>query len=294
MGWHKEFNGSGMPVTAPLFCKPCLANGHQCPAREGEWEPGEPPVCIFCEDGAPCPAMRRAATAHTTQRPSCARPVLRNDSLLSRDALITKRAKGFTTENTSCWRVDQRPRIKKENSILESLVTPTTSLRGSEHSWTDGEPRVAGCAQRDTGQRVGRSQKGEGRAQGAERQGVKVCNFLAKGREMPGTKQAKTFPCKFGPECKTKITERNASGYCAKHFYVGKLKGGTPKTKRTAATPKAQREAAKVAAAGNHNGSERTAATLLVSEQQLDHMFTAWPLEDKVGCVQLWLDRLEG
>jgi hypothetical protein len=38
---------------------------------------------------------------------------------------------------------------------------------------------------------------------------------------------------------------------------------------------------------------ERTAASLVVSEQQLNQMFLGWPLEDKVMCVQMWLDRLE-
>jgi DNA modification methylase len=60
--------------------------------------------------------------------------------------------------------------------ILDSRVTPTTSLAGSEHSRTDGEPRVAGCVQRDTGQRVGRSQKGKGSTQGADRRESQVCN----------------------------------------------------------------------------------------------------------------------
>jgi hypothetical protein len=41
-------------------------------------------------------------------------------------------------------------------------------------------------------------------------------------------------------------------------------------------------------------GLPRAAATLVVTEQQIDHMFTSWPLEDKVMCIQLWLDRLDG
>jgi hypothetical protein len=54
---------------------------------------------------------------------------------------------------------------------IDSPVTPTTNIVGSEHSRTDGEPKVAGCAQRDTGQRGGHSQKGKESAQGAERLG---------------------------------------------------------------------------------------------------------------------------
>ena len=114
---------------------------------------------------------------------------------------------------------------------------------------------------------------------------------------------AKTVPCMFGPDCPTKITARNKSGFCAKHFYVGKLKGGTPKPKRTAATPKLQRAAAKSVAIEWHPeeraridpaAGERTVATLLVSEQQINVMFLGWPLEDKVSCIQGWLDRMEG
>jgi hypothetical protein len=39
---------------------------------------------------------------------------------------------------------------------------------------------------------------------------------------------------------------------------------------------------------------EATAVSLVVSEKQLDEMFLNWPLEDKVGCVQAWLDGREG
>jgi hypothetical protein len=59
-----------MPVTATLFCQPCLKRGHECPAREGSDE------CIFCEDKALCPVMQRAVTAHTHERPASSPPRL--------------------------------------------------------------------------------------------------------------------------------------------------------------------------------------------------------------------------
>lgn len=42
------------------LCKPCLARGHQCEARDvvdGE------PWCIFCMDGVDCPIMQRKTTS---------------------------------------------------------------------------------------------------------------------------------------------------------------------------------------------------------------------------------------
>jgi hypothetical protein len=238
ISWHKEFRGAGMPVTAPLFCKPCLANGHQCPAREGEWEPGEPPVCIFCEDGAPCPVMRRSQTPQYRVNAATVKEDAQRSNQIVRGRL--------------------QPAVERQPLPARLPRQPPTDVN---------KPQTVDTKEKEMGT------------------------------------NAKTVPCKF-TDCPTQVTERNRSGYCAIHFYVGKLKGGTPKTKRAAAIPKLQRMAAKVAVAftgkdylavGNHNGSaERTAATLLVSERQLDHMFIAWPLEDKVSCVQLWLDRMEG
>lgn len=65
----------------------------------------------------------------------------------------------------------------EEGPMRSTPVTPTTSSRGSEHSRKDGEPRSSGCQQRRTGQPVGRSQKGKGRWQEAERRGLKFRKF---------------------------------------------------------------------------------------------------------------------
>lgn len=35
----------------------------------------------------------------------------------------------------------------------------------------------------------------------------------------------------------------------------------------------------------------RAAAMLVITEEQLNQMFLHWPLEDKLQCVQNWLDR---
>ena len=53
--------------------------------------------------------------------------------------------------------------------------------------------------------------------------------------------------------------------------------------------------ARKAAAAAKPNGhaeaaAESGVATLALSERQLVKLFTSWPLEDKVSCVQVWLD----
>ena len=85
------FHGSSMAVSAPLFCKSCLARGHQCAARDGSDE------CIFCEDNTPYPIMRRQATE--PQRISSSTPILRNDALLSPRALEKKRARPATAAN---------------------------------------------------------------------------------------------------------------------------------------------------------------------------------------------------
>ena len=89
--------------------------------------------------------------------------------------------------------------------------------------------------------------------------------------------------------CHAQLNDSNKSGRCAKHWYLPKNLGGptrkTPKRKlqpKTAPNP-AKREVATF--------GDRTAASLIVSEKQIDAMFCGWPLEDKVMCVQAWLDR---
>lgn len=54
-----------------------------------------------------------------------------------------------------------------------------------------------------------------------------------------------------------------------------------PKSAKAAATP------------GLAEIGDRTVATLMVSEKQLDEMFLNWPLEDKISCVQNHLDGME-
>jgi hypothetical protein len=55
---------------------------------------------------------------------------------------------------------------------------------------------------------------------------------------------------------------------------------------------KLQRKAAKPAARSSSNGSSNGAhLSLVVSEQQLDHMFLGWSPEDKLACVQSFLGR---
>jgi hypothetical protein len=66
--------------------------------------------------------------------------------------------------------------------------------------------------------------------------------------------------------------------------------GGQMAKQSKAKQPKLQRTTATSAVDDN---SDRTVATLMVSEKQLDEMFLNWPLEDKVSCIQEFLDRME-
>lgn len=54
MKGRDEFSrtGAGLAIARGNFCQPCLAKGHECPARDGSNE------CIFCEDGVRCPRMK--------------------------------------------------------------------------------------------------------------------------------------------------------------------------------------------------------------------------------------------
>src|SRR5208337_1106712 len=93
MTWaeHKTHYGVGLNRsvdhvrTLPLFCKPCLAKGHQCPAQEGTDE------CIFCEDGVPCPVLQRKLVT------TSASPVLPEDALLQPEQVAKKRGPPVVT-----------------------------------------------------------------------------------------------------------------------------------------------------------------------------------------------------
>jgi hypothetical protein len=88
-------------------------------------------------------------------------------------------------------------------------------------------------------------------------------------------------------ECGKALRSNNTSGRCSKHFYIpknGKRRAGAKVKTKT------QRKAAKVAAASNDNGS-RAAASLVLTEQQLDDLFLGQDLEAKVSIIQGWLDR---
>ncbi len=96
--------------------------------------------------------------------------------------------------------------------------------------------------------------------------------------------------------CGKKLTKANHGGFCAKHFYDSKRKaGGTASSAPRAKTrPRLLADNARraVAKALRHvtEPAAATVGSLLVSEEQLVRMFTAWPLEDKLSCVQRHLD----
>lgn len=72
--------------------------------------------------------------------------------------------------------------------------------------------------------------------------------------------------------CGKRLRRRNTTGRCVKHYYV----------------PKLQRKTAKRAPVVHQNGNG--VPTLVLTEHQVDRMFLALPVEDKVKCVQSWLD----
>lgn len=232
------------------FCKPCLDAGHRCIALDLDWT-DDVPKCSFCEDGLACPFKKRQAMEHT-RIPTSSVPVLRNDALLTPDALIKKRALPVVTVHAA-----------KPKEFL-----------------TNGGEELIHAAMKEIA--------------------VRTCD-------------AKTVKCRH-PECPELITERNKSGYCAKHFYWSTKNpiSGVPPTKNSASLckcgkpmqhrgrckgtqvpkTKLQRKAAKPAAVDSSNGSgERTLGSLLISEHQLNYMFLSWSMEDKLDCVQGWLDR---
>jgi hypothetical protein len=208
---------AGIPVPAQLFCRPCLAKGHQCPAREGSDE------CIFCEDSVPCPITKRAVDPALRDHKLHA-PVLVNDVLRrghEKERPFTACANPEVPENSA--------KPKREESVVK------------------------------------------------EEAKVRICSVEGCGRN---------------------LLPNNTTGRCYKHYYV-------PKKPRTNGAEIAGGRVAKkkpesrVARLTRYNGGARPkempgVATLCISETQIDRMFLAWPLEDKMGCVQAWLDRAEG
>jgi len=108
-------------------------------------------------------------------------------------------------------------------------------------------------------------------------------------------------------ECGAALTNRNQSGYCAKHYYLSlnsdkasRRKDPRPRRKGGNVFPTSLRGpngASAVAAApargGQSNGhSNLEVGTLTITRNQVVQMFAKWPLEDQIHCVQLWLNVL--
>lgn len=93
-------------------------------------------------------------------------------------------------------------------------------------------------------------------------------------------------------DCIIPLKSNNKSGRCKNHQYIPRKKraAGDAAPQRKAAEKKLQRKTAKPAPP-NGRDYDRVAASLVLTETQLDHMFLHWPIEDKIGCVQAWLDR---
>jgi len=180
----KTFHGSGMPVEsgARLFCASCLKKGHQCLAREGSDE------CIFCEDGAPCPAMRRQASAHTRIRPTSAEPRLVGEAHPTRGRYGEKLKKAPLKPNA-----DGRRNGTPEGVPLQGGERAPSPMRVTVHA---EKPRE--FVKSTAGKELIRA-------------AVKEVSMKAE----------TTRTCSV-PDCGNPLMATNESGRCHKHWYVPK------------------------------------------------------------------------
>jgi hypothetical protein len=91
--------------------------------------------------------------------------------------------------------------------------------------------------------------------------------------------------------CEETLTERNKSGYCTRHIYMKYSTKAKP-SGAVASKPRPPRKTAAKAAPEPTQAAkpESAIATLCFSEAQLVRMFTTLPLDEKVFCIQTYLE----
>ena len=107
----------------------------------------------------------------------------------------------------------------------------------------------------------------------------------------PSTRGANSTPfAKHCTSCGEKLRIDNKTGLCKK------CKKAAPKNwddfkKKRAAKTNGHANPHLASAKPDLASGDRAAVSLVITEQQLDSMFLNWPLDDKLLCVQAWLDR---
>jgi hypothetical protein len=94
--------------------------------------------------------------------------------------------------------------------------------------------------------------------------------------------------------CNKKLNANNTTGFCAGHWYESKRKSASPAAEKVAPAAKpGKATAGRSSGNGKSNGHVMadSNAMLRISEEQLDRMFLAWPMHDKVCAVQSVLDK---
>lgn len=224
--------------------------------------PPSPRICLFCwtEDHRATPAVRWISGDDY-----CEMHVKLKDFKMTDGVAITMTGGGPEQQNGA----DRRGPISRMERLVNAHIPPETKLVSvAIHADKPAEFLQHG---------------------GKELIAAAVKTLKTERRTMPNLNAKPERETCSVEGCETQLKSNNKSGRCTKHQYIPKGTGATGARK-----PKKQRKTAKPAAADNSNGQEKivgTAATLIVTEQQIDHMFTSWPLEDKVLCIQAFLDR---
>ena len=229
------------------YCETCLANGHQCLAYPGSTQ------CIFCEDGVPCPILRRnpkpvvpayrpTRVAQAPARKSVVDKLFRASIAESRQREIgkdhevtMKQAKSRTCDAPDC-NTGITVQNKSGYCARHFYLTHTKGARGLAATVNKAQPARKAIRQLDG--------------------------------------HARMCSCGCGGELHGRWP------YLEGH-------GGTKGSKMKL---KLQPSPAISSSSEGSNGGERTVASLLVTREQIIQMFSACPFQDQVGCVQAWLN----
>jgi hypothetical protein len=245
-------------------------------------------VCVFCLDSVLCPEMKRFLQEQERRSASNSqedKQVNHSDAIPTRPSVPTPEA--ATTPASVAPAKARRCRVLNCVTVLGKQNRSGFCSRHFHRS--EAKPRVNGR---------GSAPRANGHALTSEK-----TNGLAIAASQIKAKTPSAPTCK-APGCGAELAPQNKSGFCRQHFYLSRsrtLASGRASTERpsghAAAAPGKTNGRAVAASipideirrnghagvASNSNGHDHT------SEERLNSVLLAWPIEQKLKVVNAWL-----
>jgi hypothetical protein len=271
------------------FCSECKC----CEAQDGF------DLCIFCEDGVPCPNRQRAARPAITTTPPHITPLApkkpghpRNPNSPWRGNAGLYLGNNAPLKPTPTNSAAQEKHAEKIPVVVEELCRPfamdamldrhlSTDATATDHSSLGSQLDCSASAKSAT---LTLQEEASAPQQ--------IDEVPTAGRDLQEEKKERTTMKPTDEEiprycahegCTKTLTRANESGYCTKHFYYSKKNGAAPKPCVSKPAPP-RNSTSKVGA------PESGAATLHVTETHLNNFLLKLSLDEKTAIVQRHLE----